>query len=91
MGSITSPRVDEVVAHILPALRTVFGVHLRAAIVKGSVIKGDFIPFYSDLDIHVFLESAALLDGATPRADSASNLRRPGARAVHRQRQGEAR
>lgn len=75
MGPVTTPRVDEVVARILSALETVFGPHLRAAIVKGSAIKGDFIPFNSDLDVHAFLDRAALLDDATPRPDLALAFR----------------
>lgn len=42
------PRVEDAIAHILPALQTVFDTHLRAAIVKGEptparliVITGD--------------------------------------------------
>ncbi|MGH2372529.1 MAG: hypothetical protein ACRDIC_03505 [bacterium] len=71
MGSITIPRVDEVVARILPALQSVFGPHLRAAIVTGSAIKGDFIPYYSDLDIHAFVDHTVLMDENAPRADLA--------------------
>ncbi len=75
MGSVTTPRVDEAVARILPALQAVFGTHLRAATVKGSAIKGDFIPFYSDLDVHAFLAQAALLDDSAPRPDLALKFR----------------
>lgn len=75
MGAITAPRVDEAVARILPPLQNVFGPHLRAAIVKGSAVKGDFIPFYSDLDVHAFLERAALMKDTTPRVDLALAFR----------------
>lgn len=75
MDSVTTPRVDDAVAHILPALKTVFSPHLRAAIVKGSAIRGDFIPFYSDLDIHAFLDRAGLLDDRSPRPDLALAFR----------------
>ncbi len=78
MGSITIPRVDEVVARILPALQSVFGPHLRAAIVTGSAIKGDFIPYYSDLDIHAFVDHTVLIQiifvSADYRADWAPHL-----------------
>jgi predicted nucleotidyltransferase len=39
--------------HIAAELRDVFGPLLHSAILKGSAVKGDFIPYYSDLDIHV--------------------------------------
>lgn len=66
-----TPRVEDAIAHILPALQKVFATHLRAAIVKGSAIKDDFIPYYSDLDLHAFLDRASLLNDMTPRPELA--------------------
>lgn len=56
---------------IVYALQDVFGSTLHSAILKGSAIKGDFIPFYSDLDIHAFLRSEGLMTSDTPRLDLA--------------------
>jgi len=40
---------------IAEALRQVFGQHLQAALLKGSVVKGDLLPFFSDLDVHALV------------------------------------
>lgn len=53
-------RADEVLSRIVPALQQTFEDGLRAAVVTGSVIRGDFVSFYSDLDVHAFLEPASL-------------------------------
>jgi hypothetical protein len=59
-------RADEVLSRIVPALQQTFEDGLRAAVVTGSVIRGDFVPFYSDLDVHAFLEPQMLLDEHAP-------------------------
>lgn len=59
-------RADEVLSRIVPALQETFQEGLRAAVVTGSVIRGDFVPFYSDLDVHAFLEPEMLLDEHAP-------------------------
>ncbi|MDQ7828288.1 MAG: hypothetical protein QN122_01790 [Armatimonadota bacterium] len=46
----------EAAAIIAEALRQVFGQHLQAALLKGSVVKGDVLPFFSDLDVHALIQ-----------------------------------
>ena len=41
---------------------------------KGSVVRGDFIPYFSDLDIHVFANEKALMLGQAPRPEAAMAL-----------------
>ena len=41
---------------IVKSLREVLGEHLIAVLLKGSLVKGDFIPGYSDVDIHVLVD-----------------------------------
>lgn len=41
---------------IVRSLREVLGEHLIAVLLKGSLVKGDFIPGYSDVDIHVLVD-----------------------------------
>jgi hypothetical protein len=45
----------EAAAVIAEALRQVFGQHLQAVLLKGSVLKGDVLPFFSDLDVHALV------------------------------------
>lgn len=59
-------RADDALSRIVPVLQQTFGDGLRAAVVTGSVVRGDFVPFYSDLDVHVFLEPRMLLDEHAP-------------------------
>jgi len=41
---------------IVRSLQEVLGEHLIAVLLKGSLVKGDFIPRYSDVDIHVLVD-----------------------------------
>jgi hypothetical protein len=41
---------------IVRSLQEVLGEHLKAVLLKGSLLKGDFIPRYSDVDIHVLVD-----------------------------------
>lgn len=50
------PHPRDAVPAAVDALREVFGDDLRCAILKGSVLKGDWIPYFSDLDVHAFVE-----------------------------------
>ncbi len=66
---------------LLPSIRQVtdaskkaFGTDLVGIAVKGSAVRGDFIPYYSDLDLHIFLHEGALLDARTPRIEPALDL-----------------
>jgi hypothetical protein len=50
-------------------VQEVFGAHLRAVMVKGSLVQHggvDFIPYFSDVDCHLYLASAAMRSAVTP-------------------------
>lgn len=49
------PELRTAIPTIVAALRDTFQDALTCAILKGSVYKGDFIPHFSDLDIHAFV------------------------------------
>ncbi len=72
MPAPLNPR--DAVPLLLPLLQSAFGECLRCVILKGSALKGDFIPYYSDLDLHAFLSADALLDGRAPRRELALAL-----------------
>lgn len=46
---------------VLSALQDVLGTRLRGLILKGSAVHGDFIPGYSDVDLHAFVDESALI------------------------------
>ncbi len=56
---------------VLGAMRAAFGDHLRGAILKGSALKGDFIPYYSDFDVHAFVDTAAMQTATVPAVERA--------------------
>jgi hypothetical protein len=44
----------------------VFGDAMTGMIVKGSAIKGDFIPYFSDFDVHIFTDSRIMRGPLVP-------------------------
>jgi hypothetical protein len=50
---------------LLAALERAFGDGVVAVILKGSALKGDFVPHYSDFDLHAFVRGG-LLGPRTP-------------------------
>jgi len=64
-------RMNTSVESIVKACKEVFGNELRCIILKGSAFKGDFVPNYSDVDIHVYVEPIALEDDRTPKLEFA--------------------
>lgn len=64
-------RLVEAVDLLLSALRDCFGETLRCVLLKGSTLKGDFIPGYSDLDLHSFLSPDVMVGRAAPRPELA--------------------
>jgi hypothetical protein len=60
--------VDELSGRMLGIAREVFGDTLTAMIVKGSAIKGDFIPDFSDFDLHVFASNSVMRGPLVPDA-----------------------
>ncbi len=49
-----SPR--DALPPLLAALRSTFGEDLRCVLFKGSAMRGDHIPYFSDLDIHAMVD-----------------------------------
>lgn len=71
MAVMDSTRRDALCARMIEAARAAFGEHLRGAILKGSALKGDFIEGYSDLDVHLFVDAAAMRGVDVPALDRA--------------------
>ena len=57
---------DELSGRLLGIARDVIGEDLAGMIVKGSAIKGDFIPWFSDFDVHLFVDDAVMRGPLTP-------------------------
>lgn len=68
--------VEELSGRVLEAAREVLGETLVGAIVKGSAVLGDFFPGFSDFDVHLFAEPAAMRGPRSLRADLALNFQR---------------
>lgn len=68
----TDPR--PAIEHLTNALAQVFGGHIRCILQKGSTVTGDFIPGYSDLDLHVFLNREAMSSLLAPKCQLAAAL-----------------
>jgi hypothetical protein len=64
---LTSAGRRRVKDHLLAAVQGAFGELAQAILLKGSLHKGDFIPYFSDLDIHVFIQSPAMQGPMTPK------------------------
>jgi hypothetical protein len=56
---------------VVSACKESFGSSLECVTMKGSAIKGDFIPGYSDFDFHVFLSPEAMDSERVPKTDYA--------------------
>ncbi len=67
---------EELVARVLEAAEEAFGRHLRGAVLKGSALKGGFIPGYSDFDVHLLIDEAAMESPRTPKLEYAVRLQR---------------
>lgn len=67
---------DELTTRVVDAAKEGFGVHLRGAIVKGSAYKGGFVPGYSDFDLHLMVDGAAMDGPLTPTLECAMRLQR---------------
>lgn len=63
--------VDDAVSLVVTACKTAFTTNLVCVTLKGSIIKGDFIPGYSDFDFHVFLKPDAMDGEKVPKVDGA--------------------
>jgi hypothetical protein len=70
------PEASEPLRRIELAAREVFAPWLSCVLVTGSVLKDDFVPGYSDLDVRVFVAIEALQGvGGPPRLDLALAFR----------------
>ncbi|RKY00431.1 hypothetical protein DRP77_11490, partial [Candidatus Poribacteria bacterium] len=61
---------------IVESIKEVLGDHLRAIILKGSLVKGDFIPGYSDVDIHVLVDDEVMEGPRALRLEEALEVQR---------------
>lgn len=64
---LTAQGRSRVEKHLLAAVQGTFADKAQAILLKGSLHKGDFIPYFSDLDIHVFIQSSAMQGPMTPK------------------------
>jgi hypothetical protein len=53
-------RAEELTQRLLSIAQSVFGSSMTGMIVKGSAIKGDFIPWFSDFDVHIFADDQVM-------------------------------
>lgn len=67
---------EELVGRIREAAEAAFGRGLRSLIVKGSVLSEDFIPGYSDLDVHVYVSPLFLRGKRAPELAPALDFQR---------------
>lgn len=58
--------VDDLSSRLLGIAQDAIGEDLTAMIVKGSAIKGDFIPYFSDFDVHLFVNDSVMRGPLTP-------------------------
>ena len=63
--------IDEAVDLVVSACKKTFSNNLECVILKGSAVKGDFIPGYSDFDFHVFLNPKVMESKRIPKIDYA--------------------
>ena len=68
--------VEEVAGLVLSACRKAFGDSLVCITLKGSAVKGDFIPYYSDFDFHIFLKPKVMDNARIPKAEYALEFQR---------------
>jgi hypothetical protein len=55
--TVETPR--HLVTRAITTLRTTFGERLTSVVLAGSVAKNDWVPFWSDLDLHAFVADLA--------------------------------
>ena len=63
--------INEAADLIVSACKKSFSSNLECVILKGSAVKGDFIPYYSDFDFHVFLNPKVMQSERIPKIDYA--------------------
>lgn len=62
---------DRLTTLMVDRIRAVFADGVLGVALQGSALKGDFVPGYSDFDLHVFVRSdrVAMLDSRTPHME----------------------
>jgi len=68
--------LNRAVGLVVSACRTAFAQNLVCVTLKGSAVKGDFIPGYSDFDFHVFLKPEVMDGEDVPKAKYAVQFQR---------------
>jgi len=68
--------LDRAAGLVVSACKAVFGSSVVCVTLKGSAVKGDFIPGYSDLDFHVFLRPDVMDGENVPKAEYAVRFQR---------------
>lgn len=66
----------EAVARIQEAARVAFGRGLRTILVHGSALTEDFVPGYSDLDVHIYVSPVFLRADRVPELEPAVDFQR---------------
>jgi|SRR5579875_3785815 len=61
--------LDDLTERVLNAAQAVLGDALLAAELEGSVLNDDFIPWYSDFDLHLFADSSVMRGPRSLRRD----------------------
>lgn len=61
---------------ITAAARVAFEDRVRAVILKGSALTDDFIPGYSDLDVHVYVPGKYMMGPRAPRLEACVRFQR---------------
>ena len=80
MNATRRELLDDAVPLQVDALDRVFAESLTAVIAKGSVILGNFVPGYSDLDLHAFIEPSRLRSPLVPHPRDALRFKRASGR-----------
>ena len=63
--------VDEAANLVVSACKKTFSSNFECVVLKGSAVKGDFIPYYSDFDFHVFLKPKVMDSERVPKTNYA--------------------
>jgi len=77
LGGVFDPALRvRAVEEVVTALKRALNGEFVGAILKGSALKGDFFPHWSDLDVHAFAAAPAMQGPRRPRPDVAFALQR---------------
>jgi len=74
LGPLEARLRHECCARVVEAANNAFGPTFTGAILKGSALKGDFYPLFSDIDIHLLVDEEVLSAARVPRPHYALRL-----------------